>query len=335
MNGLFDNIQFLHPAFFWLLLLLPLIGWWYRHQYRLRYATLRMPTLAPVAGVSTWRSRLRPALPVMRALAVIFLIVALARPQRTLQEEDIKAEGIDIMLAMDLSSSMLARDFEPDRLEVCKRVASAFVDKRRYDRMGLVVFAGEAFTQTPLTTDHKMVKEFLANLECGTLEDGTAIGMGLATAVNRLKDSPSKSKVVILLTDGVNNAGYVKPLTAADIAQEFDIKVYTIGVGSNGDALTPVSRRSDGRYIFGLARVEIDEALLQQIAEMTGGRYFRALSEEGLEEIYDAIDQLEKTEIDVTVIKRYSELFYWFAAWALSFICLELLLRYSVLRTIP
>ena len=248
---------------------------------------MRMPTLSAVQNITTWRLRLRPLLPAMRAAALVLLIISLARPQKTLQEEEIKAEGIDIMLAIDLSSSMLAKDFEPDRLEVCKRVASEFVTKRAYDRVGLSVFAGEAFTQTPLTTDHKIVKEFMAGLECGMLEDGTAIGMGLATAINRLKDSPSASKIVILLTDGVNNVGYVKPLTAAEIAQELGVKVYTIGVGTNGDALTPVSRRSDGRYIFGLARVEIDEALLQQIAEMTGGKYFRALSEQGLEDIYD------------------------------------------------
>lgn len=330
-----QNIQFVHPHFFWLLLVLPVLGWLYRRRYQRRYATIRMPSLEGVAGTRTWRSRLRPTLPVLRALAVVALIIALARPQRTLQEQEIKAEGIDIMLAMDLSSSMLARDFEPDRLEVCKRVAAEFVDKRTYDRLGLAVFAGEAFTQTPLTTDHKVVKEFLANLECGILEDGTAIGMGLATAVNRLKDSPSKSKVVILLTDGVNNAGYIKPVTATEIAQEYGIRVYTIGVGSNGDALTPVSRRTDGRYIFGLARVEIDVDLLKQIADMTGGRYFRALSEEGLEEIYDEIDSLEKTEIDVTVLKRYSELFHWFAWSALILVLLEVLLRYTLLRTIP
>lgn len=330
-----NNIQFVHPLFFGLLVLLPLLGWWYHHRYARRYATLQMPSLEGVAPWGTWRSKLRRALPLLRALAVIALIIALARPQRTLQEEEVKAEGIDIMLAMDLSSSMLARDFEPDRLEVCKRVAQEFVDKRTYDRLGLAVFAGEAFTQTPLTTDHKIVKEFLAGLECGVLEDGTAIGMGLATAVNRLKESPSASKVVILLTDGVNNAGYIKPLTAAEIAQEFGIKVYTIGVGSNGDALTPVSRRSDGRYIFGLARVEIDVDLLEDIAEMTGGRYFRALSEEGLEDIYDEIDSLEKTEIDVTVVRRYTELFSWFAWASLLLIILEVLLRYTVLRTIP
>ena len=318
-----------------LLLLLPAIGAWYYLRRRERYATLRMPSLEGLSAGSSIKGRLRAVLPVLRGLAYIALVIALARPQEVLKEQEIKAEGIDIFLVMDLSSSMLAQDFKPDRLEVSKRVASEFVDKRAYDRLGLAVFAGEAFTQCPLTTDLRVVKEFLDNLKCGILEDGTAIGMGLATAVNRLKDSESKSKVVILLTDGVNNAGYIKPLTAAEIAKEFGVRVYTIGVGSTGDALTPVSRRSDGRYIFGLARVEIDEDLLKQIANMTSGMYFRATSAESLQRIYAEIDQLEKTEIDVTVIKRYSEEFHRFAFLALFFIVLEVLLRYTVFRTIP
>ncbi len=335
MNVWSENIQFVNPELLLLLLLLPVLGLWYYYRHRDRYATLRMPSLEGLGEGRSLRGRLRGVLPLLRALAFTGLVIALARPQEVMQEEEVKAEGIDIFLAMDLSSSMLAQDFTPDRLEVSKRVAAQFVDKRAYDRIGLAVFAGEAFTQCPLTTDHRIVKEFLSNLECGILEDGTAIGMGLATAVNRLKDSDSRSKVVILLTDGVNNAGYVKPLTAAEIAKEFGIRVYTIGVGSTGDALTPVSRRSDGRYIFGLARVEIDEDLLRQIAEMTRGTYFRATSAESLEQIYDEIDQLEKTEIDVTVIKRYGEEFHRFALLALILVVLELLLRYTVFRTIP
>lgn len=294
-----------------------------------------MSSLKSVENTSSWKGRLRASLPILRVLAFIALVLALARPRELFQEEEVKAEGIDIMLVMDLSSSMLARDFQPDRLAVCKRVATEFVEKRQYDRVGLSVFAGEAFTQCPLTTDHRVVKDFLANLECGLLEDGTAIGMGLATAVNRLKDSESKSKIVILLTDGVNNAGYVKPETAAEIAREFEIKTYTIGVGTNGDALTPVNRRSDGQYMFGLARVEIDEALLEQIAEMTGGKYYRALSEQGLEDIYDEIDRLEKTEIEVTVFKRYQELFHVFVWIAMLILVLEVLLRYTLFRAIP
>lgn len=259
----------------------------------------------------------------------------MARPQRVLKEEEIVAEGIDISLAMDLSSSMLAQDFQPNRLEVSKRVAADFVGQRQYDRIGLVVFAGEAFTQCPLTTDHLVLNEFLSKLECGILEDGTAIGMGLATAVNRLKESETKSKVVILLTDGVNNTGYQSPMLAAKIAKEYGIKVYTIGVGSIGETRAPVSRRSDGKYVLGLVRVEIDEALLQQIAEMTGGRYYRAVDEQSLEQIYASIDQLEKTKIEVTSFKRYSEEYYHFAFWGIVFLLFEVILRYTILRAIP
>ena len=333
--SVFENIAFVNPEFFILLLLLPAIGIWYYRKRNQHFSTLKMSSLKALEGTSSLRGKLRSMLPFLRALSFIALVFALARPQEILKEEEIKAEGIDIALVMDLSSSMLAQDFKPDRLEVSKRVAAEFVEKRAHDRIGLAVFAGEAFTQCPVTTDHRIVKEFLAGLECGILDDGTAIGMGLATAVNRLKDSDAKSKVVILLTDGDNNAGYVKPFTAAEIAREFDVKVYTIGVGSRGKALAPVSRRSDGKYIFGLATVQIDEELLLEIAEMTGGRYFRATSAESLEKIYAEIDKLEKTEIDVTTIKRYSEEFHRFALAGLLFLLLELFLRYSVLRTIP
>ena len=332
---MFDNIEFVNPELLALLLLIPAIAAWFFYKKTDPHVSLKMPTLESVSGLSSFRSILRKYLPLLRVLAFATLVIALARPRQTLKEEDIKAEGIDICLVMDLSSSMLAQDFKPDRLEVSKKVAADFVSKRQHDRIGLSVFSGEAFTQCPLTTDHRVVKEFLASLKCGILEDGTAIGMGLATAVNRLKESDSKSKVVILLTDGVNNAGYIKPLTASEIAREFDVKVYTIGVGSTGDALTPVSRRSDGKYIFGLARVEIDEDLLQEIADMTGGKYFRATSAESLARIYAEIDQLEKTEIEVTAIKRYSEEFHGFALWGLIFLILELILRYTVFKTIP
>jgi Ca-activated chloride channel family protein len=330
-----ENMAFAQPEWLFLLLLLPLMIYWYWRNYRQRYPTLRMPNLQGVRGAASSRGRLRALLPVFRALAFMAFVVALAKPQKLLVEEEIKAEGIDIFLVIDLSSSMLAQDFKPDRLEVSKRVAAEFVDKRSHDRIGLAVFAGEAFTQCPLTTDHRVVKEFLAELRCGLLEDGTAIGMGLATAVNRLKDSETDSKVVILLTDGVNNAGYIKPLTAAEIAREFNVRVYTIGVGSTGDALTPVSRRSDGRYIFGLARVEIDEELLREISRMTKGAYFRATSEEGLEKIYEEIDALEKTELDITVIRRQSEAFHRFALLGILFLLAEVVLRYTWFRAIP
>jgi Ca-activated chloride channel family protein len=329
------HIDFLHPYFFFLLLVIP------AYLFIRYFKNLKSPLVLPVPGLdviqskNSWRAVIVPYLPLLSGLAFIFLVIAMARPQMTLKEEQIKAEGIDIMLAMDLSSSMLAQDFKPDRLTVSKLVAADFVDKRAFDRIGLTVFAGESFTQCPLTTDHRVVKDFLTNLTCGVLEDGTAIGMGLASGVNRLKESVAKSKVVILLTDGVNNSGYIKPLTAAEIARELGVRVYTIGVGSTGDAISPVRRRRDGSYVFGVARVEIDEALLNEIAEMTGGKYFRATTAEGLEQIYQEIDQLEKTEMDIKVMRRYSEEFRSFLWIALSLIGLEILLRFTLLRTIP
>jgi len=331
----FDSYIFVHPQFLLLLLALPVLVIWYIRHTQRRFPVLKMPSMQALEGHQSLRGRLRFILPTLRGLAFVALVIALARPQSVEKEEEIKAEGIDIMLVMDLSSSMLAQDFKPDRLEVSKEVASEFVSKREYDRIGLAVFSGEAFTQTPLTTDHGVVQEFLSNLEVGVLEDGTAIGMGLATAVNRLKESKAESKVIILLTDGDNNAGYIKPLTAAEIATEFGIRVYTIGVGTVGNALTPVSRRSDGRYIFGLTAVNIDEDLLREIANMTGGQYFRATTAESLEAIYNEIDQLEKTELEVTAIRRYSEEFHRFAFFGLLLILVEVLLRYTIFRTIP
>ncbi|MBX2870482.1 MAG: VWA domain-containing protein [Saprospiraceae bacterium] len=335
MLGLLQNITFVSPVFFVLLLLLPIMAWWYFRNYRQRYAPIQMSTLAGLENTQSIRGRLRSLLPILRVLSLVALIVALARPQQVLKEEEVVAEGIDISLVMDLSSSMLAQDFQPNRLDVSKRVAADFVRQRQYDRIGLVVFAGEAFTQCPLTTDHLVLNEFLSKLECGILEDGTAIGMGLATAVNRLKDSESKSKVVILLTDGVNNAGYQSPMLAAKIAKEYNVKVYTIGIGSVGETRAPVSIRGDGKYILGTVKVEIDEELLRQIAEMTGGKYYRALDEQSLEQIYASIDQLEKMKIDVTSFKRYSEEYHHFAFGGILFLLIEVLLRYTVLRAIP
>ena len=258
----------------------------------------------------------------------------MARPQLTLKEEKIKAEGLDIMMVMDLSSSMLSRDFDPDRLEVSKMVAKEFVAKRVHDRLGLVVFSGEAFTQCPLTMDHQIVTDFLSSLQVGMLADGTAIGMGLATAVNRLKDSKAKSKIIILLTDGVNNAGYIDPNTAADIAKEMGVKVYTIAVGTMGQALSPVNRRSDGQYMYAMAQVEIDTELLQKIAEMTDGKYFRAIDRQSLENIYTEIDRLEKTEIEIDIFKRYKDEYRIFLYLGLAMLLLWWLLKATLFRTI-
>jgi Ca-activated chloride channel homolog len=328
--------NFANPSFLLLLPLLAGFGGWLLWNRRKRYPTIRISTLQAVINEPSWKALLRLWLPpILRGLAFFCLIIALARPQQTLKEQDIKADGIDIILSLDVSSSMLARDFNPDRLIASKLVAKDFVARREFDRIGLVVFSGEAFTQCPLTADHDIIYHFLDNLRCGQLEDGTAIGMGLATAVNRIKDSKAKSKVIILLTDGVNNSGYVQPNTATDLAKTFGIKVYTIGVGSTGRAFAPVGRRGDGDYIFSYVPVEIDEALLLQIAEQTGGRYFRAKDETSLKQIYAEIDRLEKTEMDVTTLQRDVDIFPVWLRWAAILLLLELVLRWTVLQNLP
>ena len=335
MIDFFQQISFKHP---WLLLALLIIPLMVYRQYFTGSSDLPSMNISTTSYFSSnrsWRVRLKPYLPILQWIALTLLIFALARPQFALREEQVIAEGIDIILAIDLSSSMLAKDFQPDRLEVSKKVAAEFVDKRVDDRIGVVVFSGESFTQCPLTSDHRIVKRFLSQLQCGFLEEGTAIGMGLATAVNRIKDSDSKSKVVILLTDGDNNTGYIQPLTAAEMARELGLRVYTIGVGSKGMALTPQGKRSDGSYVFDYARVMINEPLLKQIADITGGQYFRATNEESLELVYNEIDQLEKTEREVTTFNRYSEEFPRFLKVGLAFYFLHLLLNLTLFRTYP
>lgn len=333
--NIIHNIEFSSPYWLLLLAIIPLMLLYKYYSKRQEIEPMTFSTLESISGLYSWKEKAIKYLPILRYLALAALMLAMARPQQTLKEEVVKAEGIDIILAMDLSSSMLAKDFDPDRLTVSKEVAAKFVDKRVYDRIGLVVFAGDSFTQTPLTTDHNILKDFLANIECGMLDDGTAIGMGLATATNRLKGSKSKSKVIILLTDGVNNAGYIKPLTAAEIAKEYDMKIYTIGVGTTGAALTPVNRRNDGKFVFGMSKVNIDEKLLSEISKMTGGRYFRATDEAMLNSIYDEIDQLEKTEMEVNVFKRYKDIFRIPLMLAFGLLLLEFILRQTILRTLP
>ncbi|NND33053.1 MAG: VWA domain-containing protein [Saprospiraceae bacterium] len=336
MFELLRNIEFDQPWFLLLLVLVPgMIYYLYAYRDKSPTGALKVGSLQVKGGNKSMRVLALRFLPLLYLAGLTFLIFALARPQLALKEEEVTAEGIDIILALDLSSSMLAKDFQPDRLEVSKKVASDFVDKRQDDRIGLVVFSGESFTQCPLTSDHRIVKRFLSQLQCGFLEEGTAIGMGLATAVNRIKDSDAKSKVVILLTDGDNNTGYIRPLTAAEMARELDVTVYTIGVGSKGMALTPQGKRSDGSYVFDYARVMINEELLNQIAQITGGRYFRATSEESLGMVYNEIDQLEKTEREVTTFKRYSDEFPWFLRVGLILFLLHMILKLSVLRTYP
>jgi len=324
-----------NPEYFWLLLAIPLllVWYWFRHNNsnpEVRFSGLRVFSDMP-ASPKTW---LIHSLFVLRILAIALLIVALARPQSTSSKQNIHIEGIDIVMALDVSGSMLARDFKPDRLEAAKEVAGEFIEKRPNDRVCLVIFSGEAFTQVPLTTDHKMIYDLFREVKSGMIEDGTAIGDGLATSVSRLKDSDAISKVIILLTDGVNNAGSLDPLSAAELAKMFGIRVYTIGVGSKGFAPYPVQDQF-GRISLQQMEVQIDEELLQQIAALTGGQYFRATDNEGLREVYDQIDKLEKSKIDITEFRKKHEMFLSFALWALAIFVLEITLRYLYFRLLP
>lgn len=328
-----SNLHFASPWWFLGLLIIPLMVYWQYFQKKMVDPTLKMSNPKGISVTKSWKEKVYPYLPIFKIASLAFFIIALARPQLSLKEEKVKAEGIDIMMVMDLSSSMLSKDFDPDRLEVSKLVAKEFVEKRVHDRIGLVVFSGESFTQCPLTTDHNILLDFLGSLEVGMLQDGTAIGMGLATAVNRLKDSDAKSKIIILLTDGVNNAGYINPNTAAEIAREYDVKVYTIAVGTMGQALSPVNRRSDGQYMYAMAKVEIDVALLESIAKMTEGKYFRAVDRASLENIYAEIDRLEKTEIEGNVFKRYKDEFRMFLIIGLFLFLMWWVLSQTIFRT--
>lgn len=330
-----SRYDFANPAWFWGLLLIPILG----------ILTIVRPTKSSEVRFSSMRffegagqnllPLFRPALFVLRAASLALLFMALARPQSQSAWEDITTEGIDIVISFDVSASMLAKDFEPDRLEASKRVAIDFIDQRPNDRIGLVIYEGEAFTQCPLTTDHRVLKDLFREVRTGLIEGGTAIGMGLATAVNRLEESDAKSRVIILLTDGVNNRGSIPPLTAAEIAREFGIRVYTIGVGTMGKALSPVAIYPNGKYKYDYVDVEIDEKLMSEVAEITGGQYFRATDAEKLKEIYQSIDKLEKTRIEVTQHSRKNEEFFWFAIVGAALLSLEFLLRSTLFRTTP
>lgn len=318
---------------FWFLLALP-VAWLLRVWSRTPRAAMLMPVSTGYISASGWRTGIRKHLHWLHRIALALLIIAMARPQRLWTEEKVKADALDIILAMDISPSMLSRDFEPDRLAVAKQVAIDFVEKRPHDRIGLVAFSAEAFTQCPLTADKKMVQNFIRELTVGRLEDGTAIGMGLATALNRIKTSAAKSKIVILLTDGENNAGDISPVQAAEIAGTLGIRVYTVGIGTEGYVMSPVQRAPNGSYLFSPRFVTFDTELLQQMAAMTNGRFFRAYSERDLAGIYNEIDRLEKTRIEVTTLRRTTELAGYFIIIALLFIFSELMLRWFIVRTI-
>ncbi|MFO8234377.1 MAG: VWA domain-containing protein [Bacteroidales bacterium] len=332
--SLFDLNTFKTPEFLVLLvLIIPVVIWYYKKN-RKTEATLQVST---IKGLSAARSSLKYYLKYVlfgtRVLAIALLIVALARPQSSESWRDVTTEGIDIVLSLDISSSMLARDFDPNRLQASKDIAIDFISDRPEDRIGLVVFAGESFTQCPLTTDHAVLTNLFRDVSEGMIEDGTAIGMGLATSINRLKDSDAESKVVVLLTDGVNNRGAVAPVTAAEIAQTFDVRVYTIGVGSHGKAPYPVETPYGIQYRN--MEVEIDEDILKQIANQTGGRYFRATDNQKLETIYEEIDQMEKSKIEVQEFSEKKEEFFGFALVAGLLLLIEVVLRTTILRSIP
>ncbi len=328
-----ENISFANPEFFWLLLLLPLAILWYFFKRNEQSASLKISSLKGFSSTSIL-PKLKPLIYIFRVLALAAIIIAMARPQT----EDISTrtkttKGIDIVMAIDVSSSMLARDLKPNRLSALKEVAADFIRQRPNDRIGLVAYAGEAFTKTPITSDKSIVLNSLREITYGQLNDGTAIGMGLATSVNRLKESKAISKIIILLTDGVNNSGFIEPQTAADLAVEYGIKSYTIGLGTNGNALSPIAYNADGSFRYGMRQVEIDEKLLQEIADVTGGKYFRATDNEKLEAIYDEINKLEKTEIEEFKYYKYEEKFRPWVLLAGALLLLEWVFRNTFFRS--
>ena len=332
---MFEGIYFANPDYLWLLLALPLLVGWYVFSRKKTQAVLKISSLNGFRAKSSFLAQLQPTLFVLRILSLALIVMALARPQTMDVSTRTKTnKGIDIVMAIDISSSMLAQDLKPNRLTALKRVAASFVDDRMSDRIGLVIYAGESYTKTPITSDRAIVKNALGEIQFeGLIEDGTAIGMGLATSVNRLKDSRAKSKVIILLTDGVNNSGFIDPKIASELAVEYEIKTYTIGLGSNGTARAPIGLLPDGKFQYGMTKVEIDEELLKTIAEKTGGLYFRATDNKKLEEIYEEINKLEKTEIEEFKYYNYDEKFRPLILLALALLFIEWLMRNTLFRS--
>jgi len=328
------HYEFVEPWFFALLLLLPaLFAWSYWYGKKSKSSL----TLSNLNGIKfttpSWKNYGLPLLNILRALAFVFIIIALARPQNHSASEEVTTDGIDIVLSMDISSSMLAEDFSPNRIEAAKKIGIEFITNRPNDRIGLVIFGGQSFTQCPITSDHSVLKNLFKDIHSGMVEDGTAIGMGLATAVDRIKDSKAKSKVIILMTDGVNNTGLIDPETGYELAKTYGIRIYTIGIGTQGVARYPV--QTGYGTVYQNMEVQIDEPLMRKIAVATGGEYFRATGNNSLKEIYKKIDKLEKTKIEITSYKHYAELYTPFALMALLLVLAELLLRYSIFRTFP
>jgi Ca-activated chloride channel family protein len=330
------NSSFMHPHFLWLLLVIPIALYWHYFIKNQQEVALKMST---IEGLSTKKSlliKLRPFLYVLKLLALGFVIIALARPRNTQKSSYTdNTNGIDIVIATDVSGSMLATDFKPNRLEAIKEVAYNFIQKRTNDRMGLVVYAGESYTRTPVTSDKAMLLNSLKEVQYNgmVLQDGTAIGIGLATAINRLKDSKTKSKIIILLTDGVNNLGSLDPISAAEIAKTYGIKVYTVGVGTNGIANFPVAKDANGNIVFQPQKVEIDEKLMQEIATITNGKYFRATDNKKLEAIYDEIDRLEKSKITENRFMMFDEQFRPWLLIGLFLLALEMILSRTIFKS--
>lgn len=332
---MFENIEFLNKELFWMLLLIPIALVWYVFKHNKQTAELKISSTSGFKTVSSFWPKFKHLLFVFRLIALGLLITALARPRTVDVSTRTKTtRGIDIVMAIDVSASMLAKDLRPNRLEALKQVASDFIDGRPNDRIGLVEYAGEAYTKTPITSDKSIVQRSLRDIKYNTIiEGGTAIGMGLATSVNRLKDSRAKSKVIILLTDGVNNSGFIDPKTASELAVEYGIKVYTIGLGTNGMALSPISINPNGSFRYGRQQVEIDEDLLSEIADDTGGKYFRATNNKKLAEIYNEINKLEKTEIEEKKYYNYEEKYRPLVLLAGLLLLLELILRNTIFRS--
>lgn len=330
---MFKNITFANPEFFWLFLLIPLLVLWYAFWNKKSKVTLTVSSATAFKQDSLWTSRLYHLLFVLRMLALAFAILALTRPQTRSESAKTKiTDGIDIVMAIDVSASMLSQDLKPNRFEALKKVASQFVKDRPSDRIGLVVYAGESYTKTPATSDKSIILNSIKELTYGQIEDGTAIGMGLATAVNRLKESKAKSRVIILLTDGVNNSGFIDPQTAAEMAAEYGIKVYTIGIGTNGQALSPYALNPDGSIMYRMQQVVIDEALMKKIAKITEGRYFRATDNKKLEEIYNEINKMETTEIEEFKYTQVDEKFRILVIIAGLLLLLEFVLKHTIFR---
>ena len=329
------NLEFLNPEYFILLGVIPIIILWnYLNRNKLNNS-IKFSNSEAFKNSSNIYSILKVSLRYLRMISLVLIITALARPQVIDTSTRVKTNsGVDIIMAIDVSASMLAKDLKPNRLDALKNVADEFIKNRVTDRIGLVEYAGESYTKTPLTTDKSITLRSLREIKYNNIiEGGTAIGMGLATSVNRIKDSKAKSKVIILLTDGVNNAGFIDPITAAELAKEFQIKIYSIGLGTNGLALSPVGIDARGKFNYANVQVEIDEKLLTQISEMTGGKYFRATDNERLKEIYSDIDKLEKTEIEEFKYYSVDEKFRYFLVPAILLIVFELIMKLTILRS--